>query len=49
MTKIPKSESKTVEFKTALNQDAIVSSVALANSEGGSVYVGHWEVLEGGE
>ena len=40
MKKIPKSESKTVEFKTAFNQDAIVSLVAFANSDGGSVYVG---------
>jgi ATP-dependent DNA helicase RecG len=38
--KIPKSESKTVEFKAAFNQDTIVSLVAFANSDGGSVYVG---------
>jgi predicted HTH transcriptional regulator len=38
--KIPKAESKTVEFKTAFNQDAIVSLVAFANAVGGSVYVG---------
>ena len=38
--KIPKSESKSVEFKTAFNQDTIVSLVAFANSDGGSVYVG---------
>ena len=38
--KLPKSESKTVEFKTAFNQDTIVSLVAFANAEGGSVYVG---------
>ena len=38
--KIPKSESKTVEFKPAFNQDTIVSLVAFANSDGGSVYVG---------
>lgn len=38
--KLPKSESKTVEFKTAFNQDTIVSLVAFANADGGSVYVG---------
>ena len=38
--KIPKAESKSVEFKTAFNQDTIVSLVAFANSDGGSVYVG---------
>ena len=38
--KIPKSESKTVEFKSAFNHDAIVSLVAFANSDGGNVYVG---------
>lgn len=38
--KLPKSESKTVEFKTAFNQDTIVSLVAFANADGGSVYIG---------
>ena len=38
--KIPKAESKTVEFKTAFNQDVIVSLVAFANADGGDVYVG---------
>lgn len=38
--KIPRTESKTVEFKAAFNQDSIVSLVAFANVEGGSVYVG---------
>ena len=38
--KIPKLESKTVEFKTSFNQDTIVSLVAFANAEGGSVYIG---------
>ena len=38
--KLPKSESKTVEFKTSFNQDTIESLVAFANSDGGSVYVG---------
>ena len=38
--KIPKSESKTVEFKSTFNQDVIVSLVAFANADGGNVYVG---------
>ena len=38
--KIPKAESKTVEFKKSFNQDAIESLVAFANADGGSVYVG---------
>ena len=38
--KIPKAESKTVEFKTAFNQDVIVSLVSFANADGGDVYVG---------
>ena len=38
--KIPKTESKTVEFKTAFNQDAIVSLVAFANADGGDVFIG---------
>ena len=32
--KIPKAESKTVEFKTAFNQDVIVSLVSCANADG---------------
>ena len=38
--KIPKPESKTVEFKSTFNQDVIVSLVAFANADGGNVYVG---------
>lgn len=38
--KLPKTESKTVEFKTAFNHDTIESLVAFANTEGGSVYIG---------
>lgn len=38
--KVPQAESKTVEFKTAFNQDAIVALVAFANADGGDVYVG---------
>ena len=38
--KIPKAESKTVEFKKSFNQDTIESLVAFANADGGSVYVG---------
>ncbi len=38
--KIPRAESKTVEFKTAFNQDAIVALVAFANAEGGDVFIG---------
>ena len=38
--KIPKTESKTVEFKKTFNQEAIESLVAFANTDGGSVYVG---------
>ena len=38
--KIPRAESKTVEFKTAFNQDTIVSLVAFANADGGDVFIG---------
>ena len=38
--KLPKTESKTVEFKTTFNHDTIESLVAFANTEGGSVYIG---------
>ena len=38
--KIPKTESKIVEFKSTFNQDVIVSLVAFANADGGDVYVG---------
>lgn len=38
--KIPKTESKTVEFKSTFNQDVLVSLVAFANADGGDVYVG---------
>ena len=38
--KIPKTESKTVEFKKTFNQDTIESLVAFANADGGCVYVG---------
>ena len=38
--KLPKSESKTVEFKKTFNQDVIASLVSFANADGGSVYVG---------
>ena len=38
--KIPRTESKTVEFKSAFNQDAIVAMVLFANADGGDVYVG---------
>ena len=38
--KLPKVESKTVEFKSTFNQDVIVSLVAFANADGGDVYVG---------
>lgn len=49
---LPRAESKTVEFMTAFNQDTIVSLVAFADSDGGSVDVGtdkggNREVLEG--
>ena len=40
IAKIPKAESKTVEFKKSFNQDTIESLVAFANADGGSVYVG---------
>ena len=36
--KIPRAESKTVEFKAAFNQDAIVALVAFANADGGDVF-----------
>ena len=38
--KLPKTESKTVEFKKSFNQDTIESLVAFANAEGGIMYVG---------
>ncbi len=38
--RIPRTESKTVEFKQAFNQDAIVALVSFANAAGGDVYVG---------
>ena len=38
--KIPKAESKTVEFKSTFNHDVIVALVAFANADGGDVYVG---------
>ena len=38
--KIPKTESKKVEFKSTFNHDVIVSLVAFANADGGDVYVG---------
>ena len=34
--KLLKTESKTVEFKTAFNQDTIESLVAFANADGGN-------------
>ena len=40
VVKIPRTESKTVEFKSAFNQDVIVSLVAFANAEGGDVFIG---------
>ena len=40
MLKLPKTESKTVEFKKTFNQDVIESLVAFANAAGGDVYVG---------
>lgn len=40
IVKIPRTESKTVEFKMAFNQDAIVALVAFANAEGGDVFIG---------
>ena len=40
MFKLPKTESKTVEFKKTFNQDVIESLVAFANADGGDVYVG---------
>ena len=36
MLKLPKTESKTVEFKNAFNQDVIESLVAFANADGGA-------------
>ena len=38
--KIPRTESKTVEFKTSFNQDVVETLVAFANADGGDVYVG---------
>ena len=38
--RLPRTESKTVEFKTAFNQDTIVSLVAFANADGGDVFIG---------
>ena len=40
MLKLPKTESKTVEFKKTFNQDVVESLVAFANAAGGDVYVG---------
>ena len=38
--RIPKSESKTVEFKTSFNKDVIETLVAFANADGGNLYIG---------
>ena len=38
--RIPKSESKTVEFKTSFNKDVIETLVAFANTDGGNLYIG---------
>jgi len=37
---IPNKESDKVEFKTTLNDEAIISLVAFSNAKGGTVYVG---------
>ena len=38
--KIPKTESKKVEFKSTFNHDVIVSLVAFANADGGDFVEG---------
>jgi predicted HTH transcriptional regulator len=43
---LPAKESKQVEFKTSFNDEAIVSLVAFANTQGGAVYIG---VTDSGE
>jgi predicted HTH transcriptional regulator len=40
MTKLPKKENATVEFKTTFNEETIESLVAFSNAKGGTVYVG---------
>jgi ATP-dependent DNA helicase RecG len=40
MTRFPKTESLTVEFKTSFNEDVVETLVAFANAKGGTVYVG---------
>ena len=40
LTKLPKEENATVEFKTSFNEETIESLVAFSNAKGGTVYVG---------
>ena len=40
MKVLPKVESSTVEFKTAFNDEVIVSLVAFSNAKGGTVFIG---------
>jgi len=40
LTKLPKEESVTVEFKNTFNEEAIETLVAFSNAKGGTVYVG---------
>lgn len=37
---VEKGENETIEFKTSFTDEVIVSLVAFANTQGGSVYVG---------
>jgi ATP-dependent DNA helicase RecG len=40
MTKLPKKESATVEFKSTFNEETIEALVAFSNAKGGTVYIG---------
>jgi len=40
MSKLPKNESITVEFKTSFNEEVIESLVAFSNTKGGTLYLG---------
>ena len=40
MTKIPKKENATVEFKSSFIEEAIETLVAFSNTKGGTVYIG---------
>ena len=40
LTKLPKEECATVEFKSSFNEETIETLVAFSNAKGGTVYVG---------